>query len=63
LYRQVGPLLALENATGIDADQTVRVQFTAPVAHEAAGPGELAMKARKRPPPWAASMANAKWRA
>src|SRR6266849_3190668 len=40
--RQVGRLLALENAAGIDAGQTVRVCNTASVGHQAAGRCELA---------------------
>jgi ribosomal protein L27 len=43
LHRQVGGLLTLENAAGIGADQSVRVQATAAVAHQAAGRGERAI--------------------
>ena len=40
--RQVGRLLALENAAGIDAGQTVQVRNTGSVAHQAAGRRERA---------------------
>ena len=43
LHRQVGRLLALEDAAGVDADQTVRLRNAASVAHQAAGRGELAI--------------------
>ena len=43
LDRQVGGLLALEDAAGVDADQTVRIRKTAAVAHQAAGRGKLAI--------------------
>ena len=39
--RQVGRLLALENAASVDPDLTVLVGKTAAVAHQAAGFGEL----------------------
>ena len=46
--RQVGWLLALENAAGVDAGLTVRVRNTAAVAHQAAGRGELAILVDRR---------------
>ena len=42
--RQVGRLLALENAAGIDAGLAVRFGKAGSVAHQAAGHGELAPK-------------------
>jgi hypothetical protein len=40
--RQVGGLLTLENAAGVDAGEPVRVRKAAAVAHQPAGRGELA---------------------
>src|SRR5262245_43151925 len=42
LNRQVGRLLALENAARVDAEQTELIRTTASVAHQAAGSGEPA---------------------
>jgi hypothetical protein len=43
LNRQVGRLLAFENAAGVDAGKTGRFGRTAAVAHQTAGRGELAI--------------------
>src|SRR5262249_13670919 len=43
LDRQVGRLLALENASGVDADLTVHVRIATSVAHQAASRRELAI--------------------
>src|SRR5262249_9610101 len=37
LHRQGGPILALENATDIDADLAICLRNIAPIAHQAAG--------------------------
>jgi hypothetical protein len=42
LYRQVGRLLAFENAAGIDAGQAVRIGYARSVTHQTAGRDELA---------------------
>jgi hypothetical protein len=42
LNRQIGRLLAVENSPGVDADRSVIFRFTASVARQAAGRGELA---------------------
>ena len=42
LYRQVGRLLAFENAASIDAGQTVRIGYARSVTHQPAGRDELA---------------------
>ena len=39
--RQIGRIGALENATDVDADQTMRIRKTAPVAHQPAGHDKL----------------------
>ena len=41
--RQVGRLLALEDAAGVDADLTIRIRDAGSVAHQAAGLDELAI--------------------
>src|SRR5262249_38742669 len=43
-HRQVSRLLALEDASGIDASLTVSVGYAGSVAHEAAGRDELAQR-------------------
>ena len=50
LDRQVGRLLAVENAAGVDADQTEAFRIIASVAHQAAGRGELAISGRSSAP-------------
>ena len=50
LDRQVGGLLAFENAPGVDTDLTVRIRKTASIAHQAAGRGEPAKLDRSLAP-------------
>ena len=57
LDRQVGRLLALEDATDVDADQTVGVSDAGPVAHQAASSDELAIR-RKPSAPHGATQAR-----
>src|ERR1700730_2126648 len=40
-HRQIGGLLALENAAGVDADLAMRVHNTSPVAHQSTARDEL----------------------
>ena len=42
--RQVGRLLALEDAAGIDAGLTIRIRDAGPVAHQAAGRSKFAQR-------------------
>src|SRR5262245_7426289 len=42
LYRQIGRLLAFENAAGIGTSQPVRIGYARSVTHQAAGRDELA---------------------
>jgi hypothetical protein len=47
-HRQVGRLLALENAAAVDAHQAVHVGKIASVAHQAAGRDKLALVGNRR---------------
>ena len=44
LHRQIGGLLAFEDAVGVDADLAKLVRIVGPIAHQAAGRGELAIR-------------------
>ena len=48
LHRQVGRLLALEDAAGVDADHAIQVCNAGSVAHQAAGRDELAIRGNRR---------------
>src|SRR5262245_32309135 len=48
LHREVGRLLAFEDASGIAASETVPVRNTASVAHQAAGSSERAILVDRR---------------
>ena len=48
LHRQVGRLLALEDTAGVDADLAIEVSDAGPVAHQAAGRDELAIRRNRR---------------
>jgi hypothetical protein len=50
LDREVRGFLALENAAGIDAGQTIRVRSTASITHRAAGRDELALRMDRENP-------------
>ena len=50
LDRQVGRLLAFENAAGVDAGLTIAVRKAGSIAHQAAGRGELAKLIDRRYP-------------